>query len=1096
MRKTLRKKLFKSVLWFSLFVFLPFAFGFDAYAQAKDLKEEVQSKKINVILNSIKDKDFDEILNKAEEILEKDFSDDLRKDAFRTILSGLKERDEEIRKRFAQTEKKLRRKDLPPEILKRHKEFVEKYEERFKKFEGRVNSYTNSNWLTRSFSRNGLKGFIEENTYERKIPEFDPNKLPHRSKPTKQIQTEEYKPPEKKELKKIEKQGAIQQGNSLEGIGYSENIDTLNTIPNTLTDELFAYAGDISMLPLLVSQGGDGYLSETMEVQFTEEIQELAEELEHKPVEIYEHLRNNFKYEPYYGSLKGAQQTLFEGAGNDFDLASLLISLLRTSGIKSRYVYGEIIIPIDAVMSWLGVRDPWVAGNILVTNGVPAVMRTVGGEPHSIRMKHCWVEAYIPWMGGKVYRGAYDPDDIGSAKWLWCPMDVSFKEQWYFERIDVSNVPFNESEYLDTLRETPFDYYFKSIQNYIEENYPDSSIAHGFSGSAIKSFYPGYIPGTLPYEVKKDERNRFAEIADSYRHKVRFEVVNAYGMTDISYTVSLPELAGKSVSLFYAPATASDEATIESYGGLYKTPAYLINLKPQFRIDNEITATGEAIGFGKTQTATMTFIAPGFGEIDRVNNEFISGAWYGIIFDYQNVGEKGRIKHLDNLINLLDLVDFSDTTGTFVPEPFWAEEFLNSFGLSYFSLLDVSNKLLRRCLRVVSTRDPSEVISGFDVSVSNLLGMPYGVELTGLFNDADRLSESVFSIYNDKSKEIKYTVLSGYESSFLEHYMIELWLNSPAISAVKALQLASLEGLDIYDIDKSNINTILPELTISDEAKEEIANGVNAGNNAKVSQSNVSIEDWTGVGYIISDPATGSACYKISGGYNGSVGTHAGMMKSNYAPIGPGLIEYAYVWSGGGKDSKFATADQEEISFDAETLLAYYHLVRFYRNTQTIFQGSAWELVKVLENPCIKAFVYCGHGTVSTITDPVSGEEVKKYGLSINRKEWVSFESISGFFVDPLLTFVFLSACHGGRGLGSFPLSSKGASVGYSKAVHPDPTLEFSYRLLSYLSTGITLSAAIEILSSKYPNLILELTPIYLGNMSMKLGDDEECLKK
>ncbi|MEO0294357.1 MAG: hypothetical protein ABIN61_09125, partial [candidate division WOR-3 bacterium] len=118
------KRIFKSLLWFSLFVFLPFAFGIDAYAQSKELKEEIQNQKLTVILNSLKDKDFDEVLKKSEEILEKDFSDELRKDAFKTILSELKERDREIREKFALTEKTLKEKKLPPEILNRHKEFV------------------------------------------------------------------------------------------------------------------------------------------------------------------------------------------------------------------------------------------------------------------------------------------------------------------------------------------------------------------------------------------------------------------------------------------------------------------------------------------------------------------------------------------------------------------------------------------------------------------------------------------------------------------------------------------------------------------------------------------------------------------------------------------------------------------------------------------------------------------------------------------------------------------------------------------------------------------------------------------------------------
>ena len=124
------------------------------------------------------------------------------------------------------------------------------------------------------------------------------------------------------------------------------------------------------------------------------------------PVKIYEYLRNNFDYEPYYGSLKGSQQTLYEKAGNDFDLASLLIALLRVSGIKARYVYGEIIVPIDRVKGWLGVNDPWVAGNILATSGIPARMLIVDGKPYGIRLGIAGLR-HIYHMKGVRYTGEH-----------------------------------------------------------------------------------------------------------------------------------------------------------------------------------------------------------------------------------------------------------------------------------------------------------------------------------------------------------------------------------------------------------------------------------------------------------------------------------------------------------------------------------------------------------------------------------------------------------------------------------------------------------------------------------------------------------------
>lgn len=78
--------------------------------------------------------------------------------------------------------------------------------------------------------------------------------------------------------------------------------------------------------------------------------------------------------------MKGAQEALLEEVGNDFDLASLLISLYRASNIHTRYVYGTIEIPAATAMNWVGVDEPTVAVNVLYKNGIPAKGIEVGGS--------------------------------------------------------------------------------------------------------------------------------------------------------------------------------------------------------------------------------------------------------------------------------------------------------------------------------------------------------------------------------------------------------------------------------------------------------------------------------------------------------------------------------------------------------------------------------------------------------------------------------------------------------------------------------------------------------------------------------------------
>ena len=93
--------------------------------------------------------------------------------------------------------------------------------------------------------------------------------------------------------------------------------------------------------------------------------------------------------------------------------------------------------------------------------------------------------------------------------------------------------------------------------------------------------------------------------------------------------------------------------------------------------------------------------------------------------------------------------------------------------------------------------------------------------------------------------------------------------NNPTqgISTVKALQLANAQGQQIYKIDQTNIDTVLPKLNLSNSVKQDIQSSVNAGKYVITHTDNVSVPGWSGAGYAIIDPLTGSDAYLISGGF-------------------------------------------------------------------------------------------------------------------------------------------------------------------------------------------------------------------------------------
>ena len=69
-------------------------------------------------------------------------------------------------------------------------------------------------------------------------------------------------------------------------------------------------------------------------------IQTKAAELNQDADEIFRFVRDEIGFESYVGSLRGSRGTLWSGAGNALDQASLLIALLRASGIPASYSQG------------------------------------------------------------------------------------------------------------------------------------------------------------------------------------------------------------------------------------------------------------------------------------------------------------------------------------------------------------------------------------------------------------------------------------------------------------------------------------------------------------------------------------------------------------------------------------------------------------------------------------------------------------------------------------------------------------------------------------------------------------------------------------
>jgi len=97
------------------------------------------------------------------------------------------------------------------------------------------------------------------------------------------------------------------------------------------------------LVPAAQAQPADAWLASTVDANHQDPfLQAKLAEIGPGVDAAFTFVRDQIRTESYAGSLRGARGTLWSGAGNSLDRASLLIALLRAQGIPARYARGTL----------------------------------------------------------------------------------------------------------------------------------------------------------------------------------------------------------------------------------------------------------------------------------------------------------------------------------------------------------------------------------------------------------------------------------------------------------------------------------------------------------------------------------------------------------------------------------------------------------------------------------------------------------------------------------------------------------------------------------------------------------------------------------
>ena len=522
-----------------------------------------------------------------------------------------------------------------------------------------------------------------------------------------------------------------------------------------------------------------------------------------------------------------------------------------------------------------------------------------------MQLEHVWVEAFVdfvPSRGAKHRQGD-----------TWVALDACYKQYTYSQPLAAQASPTvdgdavqaaalagavrNEAEgWVQNVNPAPVAQaaldYLTAFNSSVRSLRINPTFGEVYGGQSIVALEPEGLSASLPYRTVITGA-RYADLPASLTHKFRYTVYGTgwdYGFGDalLSFEAALPTLAGKKVMLVYMPATQADVDLIASYlpkphadgsqptaaeYAAMRLPAYLIHLRPELRVEGVTRATGQVVTMGATLQASGAFteldLRSGW---DETTDTLTAGQVTAIGLNLQGMDRaqlarlKDRLAQSKARIEAHDLAGLTGegVTGDILTETIW----------SYFASLDSAGRTSQWRSGMVDLPGLSFGLAHVDLQVGYSFMVARTAKADGIVLDVGHLRNVRWSKTNDAAAWRSYNRIMGQHASAMEHHVPETLFVGPqtpgeAVSAVKLLNKAAAAGQRIYTLTQANIATALPHLSLSSNTLGDIQAAVAVGKEVTVHQSPVTLNGWTGAGYIVIDPQTGAGGYLIEGGANG-----------------------------------------------------------------------------------------------------------------------------------------------------------------------------------------------------------------------------------
>jgi len=610
---------------------------------------------------------------------------------------------------------------------------------------------------------------------------------------------------------------------SLTNIANLPQLGTLQIYGNAIND-FTPIAGKVIDLDL-----------PTVNADKAKTVAELAAALYKSPIEILQYVTNNVQNQYYNGSLKGPQATLETLAGNDWDQAILLKSLLDASGVfGTRYISGQVQIPVATAQLWFGVNNATAAGQLLASLGLNP--QFFGAANESIRFNHTWVQ---------MQTSAISP---------WIDLDPT----WKFSDLQpgvpnlITNVFFDENAFLITQAsagqnaKSPAEYYNEQVSAYLAANFPGLTLADVAKSGPIHQQTFTALPSTTPFTVVGNLV--FSSIVPATaKATLQITLAQPGPIPHFQHTLIVPDVSLSRITIEYIPA-----------GGGLSTPKLLV--------DGVVVATSPTpVASGAAMTLTLTHSVPGAVSTQTSVYNRTAGQTLAIGVNALQVSERLLARQRD-AINEAAVAKINGTT----IDP--NKQIGAVLALGLFQWFDQTTKAEAvingmtgalslyggNLTTAVATSDSnSDANVDFNASLQ-IPAVPRNVSLEVQNYFHQSLDLSADNTFNNSRGH-----LINFNASEREGGVWEELLNVPSMSAIKSLERANALLIPVRTITSANVGTEIPLLTHDNATKTLIQTEVANGWTVTVPRDPTPLNTFTGVGYI-AKKASGQEKYVVT----------------------------------------------------------------------------------------------------------------------------------------------------------------------------------------------------------------------------------------